>query len=175
MKYLFLLLCIPLCGIAQQTITIEQSLKEIVAIEENLSSGAIIEDLSWAWQSNNACFVAIQQKKFTGNHVLFEGVIPAYTELTATVIPKDPTQNYSIYAFQTGVDNTALPPELSSCIRCEADYKWDRKWAGKTQDHTRTVKYLLALGNPYRVVIGVVGAEGLTEGDFTLEIKPVKK
>lgn len=175
MKYLLLLLCIPFCGIAQETIKIEESLKEEVILEENLSNGSAIEDLSWAWQSNNACFVATQQKKFTGNHILFEGVIPAYTELTATVIPEDPSQNFSIYAYQTGESNTALPPDLSSCIRCEADYKWDRKWAGKTQDHTRTVKHLLALNTPYRLVIGIVGAEGLDEGDFTLKISPVKK
>ena len=87
-----------------------------------------------------------------------------------TVIPKDPEANFSLYAYEVGVDNNALPPDLSSCIRCEADHKWDRNYVGKTQDHTRTVKYLVAITRPYRVVIGVVGAEELDEGDFTLVI-----
>ncbi|MDC7995312.1 hypothetical protein [Altibacter sp. HG106] len=175
MKTIFLLLCLPFVGMAQQTIKIEEPLNQKISLEENLANGAQLSDLSWAWQSNNACFVSIQQHKFTGNHVFFEGVIPKYTELTATVIPKDPSQNFSIYAFQTGIQNDAVPPDLASCIRCEADYKWDRKWSGKTQDHTRTVKHLLAINNPYRLVIAVVGAEGLTEGDFTLVIEPVNK
>ncbi|MEL7340523.1 MAG: hypothetical protein AAGM67_08565, partial [Bacteroidota bacterium] len=58
----------------------------------------------------------------------------------------------------------------SQCVRCEADHKWDYKRRGKTQDHTRTVTDILAINNPYKVIIGVVGAEGLSEGEYTLEV-----
>ena len=142
-----------------------------VTYEGNLNQGQKIEDLSWAWQSNNACFPATQYHKFTGNHVFFTGILPTRSETTVTVIPKDPEANFSIYAYEVGVDNDALPPNLSSCIRCEADHKWDRKWRGLTQDHSRTVKNLVSITRPYRVVIGVVGAEELDEGDFTLVVK----
>jgi hypothetical protein len=63
-----------------------------------------------------------------------------------------------------------MVPDLRSCIRCEANHKWDRKKRGKTQDHTRTVNGLTALNSPFRIIIGVVGAEGLEEGEFTLVI-----
>jgi len=136
----------------------------------NLNQGEKLSDLSWAWSSQNACFPETQKQKFTGNHVFFTGIIPTYNELTITVIPKDPKANFSIYAYQVGEDKMPIVPELRSCISCEADHKWDRKKRGRTQDHTRTVSGLNALSNSYRVIIGVTGAEGLEEGEFTLVI-----
>jgi hypothetical protein len=164
---------IPSIIMAQEPPTvfqIEPVSNQEVRYEGNLNQGQKIEDLSWAWQSNNACFPATQYHKFTGNHVFFTGILPAYSESTVTVIPKDPEANFSLYAYEVGVNNDALPPNLASCIRCEADHKWDRSYAGKTQDHTRYVKYMVAITRPYRIVIGVVGAEELDEGDFTLVI-----
>lgn len=61
-------------------------------------------------------------------------------------------------------------PNLSRCVRCEADFKWDRPRRGRTQDHTRVVNDILALRNPYEVVVGVVGANGLVSGGYTLQI-----
>jgi len=153
-----------------EVIKIEPVPNEDVTLSANLSQGVKIDDLSWAWSSQNACFVAFQQHKFTGNHVLFTGIIPPYSEITVTVIPKDPNANFSIYAYEVGVDKMPIVPDLPSCIRCEADYKWDRKWKGLTQDHTRRVKNLVALSKPYRMIIGVVGAEGLEEGEFTMVV-----
>lgn len=173
MKNLFLtFLFLPIMAYAQErTVTeIEVIPNETVSVEGNLADGQKMEDLSWAWQSNNACFPATQYHKFTGNHVLYTGIIPTHTELVIKVIPKDKEANFSVYAYQVGVNNSDLPPNLSSCVRCEVDHKWDRNWKGKTQDHTRNVKHILALGRSYRFVIGVVGAEELTEGEFTLEI-----
>lgn len=150
-------------------ITIEKS--KTISYKGNLADGRIIEDLSWAWSSSNACFVQHQSKKFTGKHVFFTGIIPEYSEITVTVIPKNKNANFSLYAYEIGADENHLVPDLPSCIRCESDYKWDMPWKGKTQDHRRTVKNLLSLATPYRVVIGVVGAEGLSEGEFTLQIE----
>jgi hypothetical protein len=141
-----------------------------VSHQGNLSEGQKISDLSWAANSSVACFPATQNQKFTGNHVLYETTIPKRSEMFIKVIPKNKNQNFSLYAYQVGATNNQLPPNLSGCVTCEADYKWDRKWKGKTQDHTRQVR-LNAINNPYKVIIGVVGAEGLTAGDFTIEIK----
>lgn len=138
----------------------------------NLNQGAPMTDLSWAWSSNNACFPETQKQKFTGNHVLYYTDLASYSEMEITVVPKDPEANFSIYAYQVGtVSENKLVPNLSSCTRCEADHKWDYKKRGKTQDHTRTVKDILALANPFQVVIGVVGADGLAEGEYELHIK----
>ena len=76
----------------------------------------------------------------------------------------------SIYAYMDGTNSKSFPPNLPSCVSCEAEHKWDYPKRGKTQDHLRTV-YLNAVNNPYRVVIGIVGAEGLTNGSFILKIK----
>lgn len=141
-------------------------------LKGNLNQGALMSDLSWAWSSNNACFPETQKHKFTGNHVLYYTDLPAYSEMEVTVVPKDRKANFSIYAYQVGiVSESKLVPNLSSCTRCEADHKWDYKKRGKTQDHTRTVTDLLAIANPFQVVIGVVGADGLAEGEYELQIK----
>ncbi len=141
-----------------------------VAYTGNLNQGIVLDDLSWAWSSQNACFPETQKQKFTGKHVFFTGIIPKYSEITVTVIPKDPNANFSVYAYEIGVNSNDLVPNLPRCIRCEADHKWDRPKRGKTQDHTRIVSDLVAINNPYRMVIGVTGADGLEEGEFTLVI-----
>ncbi len=140
----------------------------------NLNQGQKLNDLSWAWNSSVACFPATQSQKFTGKHVLYEFVLPAYSEVEIRLIPADRKANFSLYAYEIGVNSEAVVPNLPSCIRCEADYKWDRPWRGKVQDHTRLVKNILAINRPYKVIIGVAGAEGLAEGEYRLEIKFVK-
>ena len=146
----------------------------VTRINGNLKKGGLITDLSWASDSSVACFPATQNQKFTGNHVLYSTTIPKYSEMFIKVIPKNKKQNFSLYAYQVGLTNEQLPPKLSSCITCEADYKWDRKWRGKTQDHTRKIR-VNAISRPYKIVFGVVGAEGLTEGDFEIEIEIKKR
>ncbi len=141
-----------------------------VSFQGNLSEGRQITDLKWAANSSVACFPTNQNQKFSGNHVFYSTTIPRRSEMFIKVIPKDKEQNFSLYAYEVGLTNDQLPPKLNSCITCEADHKWDYKYRGKTQDHTRKVR-VNAINNPNKVIIGVVGANGLTEGDFTLEIK----
>lgn len=137
----------------------------------NLNEGCDMNDLSWAWDSSIACFPETQRSKFNGKHLFFTGIIPKYSEMTVTVIPEDPSKNFSIYAYEIGVNNNALVPNLTSCIRCEADHFRERDFVGKApQDHTRSVGNLVAINRPYRVVIGVAGANGLEEGKFTLKV-----
>jgi len=140
------------------------------AYKGDLADGTKIHDLSWASRSSTACFPGTQNKKFTGNHVHYVTEIPPRSKMTITVIPKNKKHNMSIYAYMTGTTSTTMVPNLSSCVTCEAEHKWDYPKRGKTQNHTRTV-YLNAINNPYRVVIGVAGADGLDEGDFVIQIK----
>jgi len=173
---LLCLLCIFLWTSAQSQSSglrwIELQPDGITAVEGNLTEWAVMADLSWAWNSSVACFPGTQAAKFTGAHVLYAIDLPSNTELEIDLIPADKTANFSLYAYEVGViaDNNTVP-HLSQCIRCEADYKWDYKVKGKTQDHTRHVRDILALANPYQVVIGVVGADGLKEGAYRLEVK----
>lgn len=136
----------------------------------DLAEGVLIKDLSWAAQSSVACFPATQNSKFTGKHLLYVTEIPPHSKMEITAIPNDPNANMSLYAYATGTTSEAVVPNLSSCVTCEADHKWDYPKKGRTQNHIRTV-YLNALNHPYRVVIGVAGAEGLAEGKFIIQIK----
>lgn len=151
---------------------IEMPITNVVSVSGDLAEGNFISDISWAWNSAVACFPQTQSRKFTGHHVLYAIDLPAYTEYEIWVEPIDKNANFSIYAYQVGTispNNTV--PNLSSCIRCEADHKWDYKKRGQVQDHTRSVKDILATTSPYQVIIGVVGAEGLASGEFQLYIK----
>lgn len=144
----------------------------VTSVEGNLSQGVEMTDLSWAWNSSVACFPGTQAAKFTGKHVLYALDLPAYTELEIDLIPVDKNANFSLYAYEVGtITDGNTVPTLPQCIRCEADYKWDYKVKGKTQDHTRHVRDILAIANPYQVVIGVVGANGLSEGAYRLEVR----
>ncbi|MTB51053.1 hypothetical protein [Lewinella sp. W8] len=141
-----------------QTLTYSMDLKE----------GIIMEDLSWAWSSQNACFVEPRVEYFRGNHVLFTTEIPAYSTMVIRVIPEDPSDNMSLYAYSGG--GGALPPELYSCVSCEADFHQERPSRSRPNpDHTRSVE-LRAVTRPYPVTIGVAGATGVLEGKFSLEI-----
>ena len=140
-----------------------------VSVEGDLASGRLIEDLSWAWSSSNACFPGTQASKFGGNHVFFATTIPTRSIMTIKVVPEDPSANFSLYAYSIGMNDFYVVPELPRCVTCEADLKWDRPWKGKTQDHTRWVE-LNAIGNPFNVVIGVTAPSGVTSGKFRLEI-----
>lgn len=170
---LFGLFLLPFSAMVQndQTVySIEPQANDTVYYTGDLAEGNTLNDLSWAWNSANACFPETQRSKFTGHHVFYTCIIPRYSELEITVIPNDPNADFSIYAYEIGENSTAMVPDLQSCIRCEADHRWDRPKRGKVQNHTRTVSDLLALNSPYRVVIGVTGANGLAEGTFTLRV-----
>jgi hypothetical protein len=143
------------------------------SVSGDLSSGVKVHDQSWAWNSAVACFPETQKPKFSGNHVLYQVDLPANSNMTITVTPTNPSHNLSIYAYQVGAGKDVVIPNLSSCVTCEADYKWDYPKKGQIQTTARTAK-LNSIDNSYRVYIGVAGADGLTAAPFTLkiEVKP---
>lgn len=141
-----------------------------IAVVGDLKDGQLMSDLSWAWQSSVACFPKTQELKFNGNHQLFQFELPAKSMVEIILIPDDKNSDMSLYAYMVGPKAYAVVPNLTSCIRCESDYKWDRQWAEKTQDHTRIVKDILTIHRPYKVIVGVAGSNGLAEGTFKLQI-----
>jgi len=178
MKYLIILtLLIPLGMNAQNNAIykIEPKINQEVTYKANLSEGQFLKDLSWAWDSANACFPATQQQKFTGKHVFFTGIIPAGTETSISIVPINRRSNFSLYAYKIGINEDYLVPNLPRCISCEADHKHDYNRVGKPrQNHTRTVSNFIALNNSYRIVIGVTGANKLDNGEFILKITSKK-
>jgi hypothetical protein len=153
---------------AQKTWTVAASPNVVKQYKGDLATGSVLADISWASTSSNACWPATENQWFNGNHVFYVSSIPAHAELYVTVIPDDPKQNMSIYGFQLGPNTTTMPPNITTCVACESERKWDRPKVGKTQDHTRTI-YFNSTTDNYRIVIGVVGAEGLKTGTFKVK------
>ena len=145
----------------------------------NIKDGQILSSLRWAEQSNVACFPGTRFEMFNGNHVLYRVTLPAASSMVVTVTPKNNAQ-VSLYALRQGsaaADQT-VPPNVKSAISCEASYPiYANLGGGRTvknrDDGTRKIEYI-SVGSPFSILIGVAGAKGATDGEFTLkvEIKP---
>lgn len=140
----------------------------VLAYAGQLDAGTPFSSLSWAWDSQNACFVETRREHFTGNTILYRTDIPKYSTMVIRLVPTDRKQEMSLLAYSGG--HGALPPELYSCVSCEADFALDRAVVGRTRPaHVRSVE-LRAANRPYPVTIAVVGADGLATGAYTLEV-----
>ncbi len=168
-----LLLTAGLCGHVRAQQPTVQSIQSVAnqttTVAGSLKDGVKLKSLAWASTSSNGCFPATQNAKFTGNHVFFVTDLPPHSIMTITVKPKSGGANLSIYGYQVAPNNVVLPEDLRSCVSCEADHKWDYPKRGQTQTSARSIRFN-AIGNSYKVFIGVAGANGLTEGDFILEV-----
>src|SRR5688572_30445764 len=60
---------------------------ETVTADGDLGKGSIMEDISWAWNSSNACFPGTQSLKFRGNHVFFATTFPPRSIMKISVTP----------------------------------------------------------------------------------------
>ncbi len=140
----------------------------------NLKDGGKLSSLRWAEQSNVACFPGTRFEMFNGNHVFYRITLPAASSMTITVTPKD-GKAINLYALRQGMKQQQTPPDISSAISCEASYPIyanvsKTKRVTNKDDGTRKVEYI-SVNSPYSILIGVAGAEGLTEGDFTLKVE----
>ncbi|MEM6878766.1 MAG: hypothetical protein AAF544_09425 [Bacteroidota bacterium] len=146
----------------------------INAFEDNLENGVPMPNLSWAWASNNACFVEPRRDKFSGLHRLYTTEIPPYSTMIIRLIPDNSRDEISLYAYSGG--GGALPPELASCVSCEADFKSDRPFAsGRDRMGPNREVELRAVNRGYPVTIGVAGANGLDTGAYRLEVEIVNR
>lgn len=148
--------------------------KDSVVVDGDLAKGSAMEDLSWAWNSANACFPALQSSKFKGHHVFFAFTMPAQCEMKISVTPDDASGDLSLYAYRLTASEYYLVPDLSSCITCEADHKWDRPWKGKVQTSERSVSFQNPGKDLYNILIGVSGPAAATSGTFKVKVKFVK-
>ena len=142
---------------------------QIVSISGKIENGVDMPDLSWASTSSMACFPATENAKFQSKHVMFATIIPTRSTMIIKVIPKDPNVDLSLWAYSIGTTDYSTPPKVPRSVSCEYDAKWDRAWANKTQDHTRSVE-LRAVGNSYNILIGVSGPATTKAADFDLEV-----
>jgi hypothetical protein len=134
------------------------------AITADLSAGDAL-DLAWASNSSVACFPDTEFVNFSGPHLLFWFSQPEQSLLTATATPDDGV-DVSVYVLQQGATTYATPPDLQAAVSCEAGYD-DQTDSNPGAAEAATVT---ATTNPYNVLIGVAGAEGVGSGGFTLEL-----
>ncbi len=146
-------------------------------VKGNLKDGAKLSSLRWAESSQVACFPGTRFEMFNGNQVFYRITLPAASDMTITVVP-DEGKNISLYALRQGMRNQQVPPNVSRAVSCEASYQIyanvSKTRRVKNKDNgVRKVGYA-SVRNPFSILIGVAGADGLTEADFTLkiEIKP---
>lgn len=140
----------------------------------NIKDGTKLSSLRWAERSSVACFPGTRFEMFTGNHVFYRITLPAASAMKITVTPAN-GKKINLYALRQGMRRQAIPPNVTSAISCEASYpiyanvSKTRRVRNK-DDGTRKVEYI-SVRSPYSILIGVAGAEGLTEGDFKLKIE----
>jgi hypothetical protein len=101
-----------------------------------------------------------------GKHILFQTMIPKYSTMTITLIPKDPNQELSLYGYQIGKTSEAVVPNLSSCVSCEAD----NNQMSKATNNWRSISFT-AINNPYKIMLGVAGAKDILSGAFKIQIE----
>lgn len=143
---------------------------QTVTVSGKFENGVMLEDLRWANTSSTACFPATENAKFKGHHVYFATSMPARSEMTVKLIPKDPNQDVSLYGYQIGATNFRVPPNVPSAVSCEYDAKWDRPRVGRTQDHTRSIKFSNPTANTYNIFIVASGPESTKAGEFSIEV-----
>jgi hypothetical protein len=142
----------------------------VVKVHGKLGTGAKIE-LGWAAQSSVACFPANRNVHFNGNVVFYKTSLPAASVMKVRAIPSRPNLDVNLFAYSTGVNSNVLPPNVPNVVSCEASHG-GRKYLNQPFNPGETERIELnAIRNPYDVVIGVAGAQGITEGDFDLEIE----
>lgn len=174
---IFLAFMLPLFLNAQSgwpgnvTIVANEGADSVMA-DGDLATGSLMEDLSWAYSSSNACFPSTQNPKYRGNHVFYATTINPHSILRISVTPTDQAGDLSMYAYMLGGNDYDLVPDLPRCITCEADHKWDGVWKNKVQTSERSVEFQNPTDRTYNILIGVSAPKAVTEGKFTLKIKP---
>lgn len=139
----------------------------------NIKSGEKI-DLGWAELSSVAAFPGTRFEMFNGNHVFYRTSLPAGSKITIKLTPEN-GKRINLYALRQGVNETAVPPAITSAISAEASYPMyantgKGRRISNPDDGIRKIEFI-SVGDPYTILIGVAGAEGITEGGYKLEVQ----
>ncbi|MCC6623646.1 MAG: hypothetical protein IT385_20480 [Deltaproteobacteria bacterium] len=157
-------------GRITSAIAVPVEIGKTASLEGKLDGGVEIP-LSWAANSNVACFGEHHARHFEGKHVLYRFEQPPGTSVSVKATPKVKDLDISLYVYRTGRgDTTSLPPEVPSAT-CEASYGNRDLERSPNPGVAQGVDGLITIGNPYTVWIGVAGAAGVTSGEYTLEVE----
>ncbi|MFK8038304.1 MAG: hypothetical protein AB8B74_08450 [Crocinitomicaceae bacterium] len=131
----------------------------------SIDNGKVLDDLSWAWSSNMACFVETVKDQYKGNHVFYKIEIPTNSTIDIYMTPTNPGDEMALYGYSKAAGDETIPPGISSSVSCEASPS-NSNGAKTGEQHV----YFNAINNPYAVIFGIAGADGLTEGGFEIRI-----
>ncbi len=167
---------LPLFVLAESTVTplALDSGSKTVEVSGNISSGQKIP-LHWAENSAVACFPGTRFEQFDGNHVFYRVPMPAASSMKIMLTPKNGAK-INLYALRQGASGQQpVPPNVTSAISAEASYPiYARKVGGKIvsnpDDGIRKVDFI-SVGQPYSILIGVAGAHGAADGEFSLKVE----
>ena len=174
LSFTFVIMAFPLLVAAQwpsNVTPVDGNGSDSATVSGDLAKGAIMDDISWAWNSSNACFPGTQSLKFRGNHLLYAVTMPPKSIMIITVNPVETDGDFSLYGYMMGKTEFRVVPNLPQCITCEADHKWDRPVKGKIATTERKIQFQNPTMNTYNIVIGVAGPKDITTGHFNLKIK----
>jgi hypothetical protein len=157
-------------GWPKEVTVIKSESNKTVSASGDLANGKLMEDLSWASSSSNACFPATQNIKYRGNHVFFATTFPPRSIMKIVVTPDDESANMSLYGYRIGNTDYSLVPDLARSITCESNEKWDRPWKNKVQTHERNIEFQNPSQNTYNILIGVSAPKGVTTGKFKVSV-----
>lgn len=124
-------------------------------LEGDLSDGAPLADLSWADDSNVACFTGPQFPFFKGNQVFYalESPQPAGSIVTITVTP-DPDVEVSVYGYTASATSYPLPP-MKYSTTCEASL--GSTLTGPNPGVAESIEFHNPTGNEYNIFFAVSG------------------
>lgn len=158
----------PPTGVITEATPISVQSGQTASAKGKIDKGVQI-DLAWAANSSVACFPATSFDQFDGSHVMYQFDLPKYTTATVEMTPKAADLDLNLYAYSVGATSTVLPPNVPSCVSCEASYGTNNINTRYNPGGTEKVE-LVAINNPYRVFIGVAGSQKITKGSFDLKV-----
>ena len=140
----------------------------------DLKDGTKLSSLRWAERSSVACFPGTRFEMFTGNHVFYRITLPPYSSMKVIVKPKE-GKDINLYALRQNMRAQTVPPNVERAVSCEASYPIyanvsRTRTVRNKDDGVRKVEYI-SVRSPFSILIGVAGAKGKTDGEFTLQIE----
>lgn len=141
----------------------------VAEFEGDLSDGEPLNDLSWAHNVNVACWTALLDEYFVGNHVFYalRGVQPGHSILYIEVTP-DSDVDVSLYAYTQATTEYPVPPDVSRA-NCEADHA---PYSGPNPGETEDVEFHNPTNNSYNIFFAVAGGRTSdTSGSFRVKVR----
>lgn len=172
----FFLACLSQVGIAQEVTVTPLQLpanSKTGEIKGNIKAGQKIP-MRWAESSSVALVPGTRFEQFDGNQVFYRIELPAASQIKVRMTPQA-GKKINLYALRQSVQGEQqVPPNVTSAISSEASYPIYANTGSKRVQNKdkgyREVEFM-SVDRPYSILIGVSGAEGEVEGEFTLHIE----